>query len=92
MREKINNPMINSIVRHTGWRFEDNENYPCDVMIVSGAFEVKGKISNFWYWRRILSDGSLSEIERGYGSFEKTENKYKIETKVVAFINRNKDD
>lgn len=39
-----------------------------DVKIMSGQFLVRGRLSNFWYWRRVLPDGTLSEVEEhGYG-------------------------
>ena len=85
-RKRISNPKIKSIVRHTGYRFEDDPNYPCDVFITSGQYEVAQgfgapRISNFWYWKRVLEDGSLAEEEEhGYGSFEESERNYEIET------------
>jgi hypothetical protein len=82
MKERINCPGINTIVKHTGWGFEDDKNYPCDVLITGGQFMSNGRVSNFWYWRRILPDGVLSEVEHGYGSFEKSNKNYKIETRV----------
>jgi len=38
MVEKINSPKIGTVVRHTGWRFEDDNNYPCDVLITDGQY------------------------------------------------------
>jgi len=81
-KEHITNPKINQIVHHTGWGFEDNKNYPCDVLITGGNYEINGRISNFWHWKRILPDGSLSKEEYGYGSFVKTKEKYDISIKV----------
>lgn len=38
------------------------------VEITSGQFWGEHGVSNFWYWREVLSDGSLSEKEEhGYG-------------------------
>ena len=38
------------------------------VKITGGQFWGEHGMSNFWYWREILSDGSLSEKEyHGYG-------------------------
>ncbi|MFW5847488.1 MAG: hypothetical protein ACOCVF_01025 [bacterium] len=78
--KKILNPQPLTVVRHTGWRFEDNDNYPCDVLIMEGAYRdmIFGHISNFWYWRRILDDGTLAEPEKGYGDFEISDNEYRI--------------
>ena len=86
MKNKVNEPSIGAIVKHTGWRFEDNKNYPCDVLIKSGKYMSNGGVSNFWYWQRVLDNGALSETEHGYGSFEESENKYEIET-VVKRVN-----
>jgi hypothetical protein len=46
------------------------------VRIESGCFldSIYGRVSNFWYWNRLLPDGSLAETEHGYGSFENIEN------------------
>jgi len=78
MREKIKNPKIGTIVRHTGWKFEHDENYPCDVLITGGQYMSQTGVSNFWDWRRVLPDGSLSKTEHGYGSFEKSDKNYVI--------------
>jgi hypothetical protein len=82
MVEQVNSPKIGTIVRHTGWRFEDNKNYPCDVLIIDGQYMSDDRISNFWHWQRVLSDGTLAETECGYGSFVKSDNNYEIETRV----------
>lgn len=85
-RKQVNSPRIGSIVRHTGWRKEDDPNYPCDVLIEDGQFESHGRVSNYWYWRRVLPDNTLSEREHGYGSFEVSDNQYKITTIVEKVI------
>ena len=82
MAEQINSPKIGTVVRHTGCRFEDDKNYPCDVLITNGQYMSYGRLSNFWYWQRVLPDGSLAETEHGYGSFEKSDKNYEIETRV----------
>ena len=74
---KVQNPKIGSIVRHTGWGTK-SKHYPCDVYIVSGQYEVGGRVSNFWKWRRVLDSNGLGKIEKGCGDFEQTENKYEI--------------
>lgn len=81
--EKIKSPQIGTVVRHTGWRFEGNNNYPCDVLITDGTYFSNGRLSNYWYWRRVLPDGNLSEVEHGYGAFEKSSKEYRIETRVI---------
>ena len=87
MAIRINDPKIGSVVRHTGWRFENDSNYPCDVLITDGKYFSNGRLSNYWYWRRILPDGSLSDTESGYGSFEETTEEYKIDTQVNVVLN-----
>lgn len=43
------------------------------VKIVSGDYWTKHGISNFWHWREVLPDGSLSDVdEKGYGWQPKT--------------------
>jgi len=69
--ETIHAPASGSVVHHTGWRFEDNPNYPCDVYVNNGQYEVNGRLSNWWTWQRVLEDGSLADPESGYGSQEK---------------------
>ena len=75
MGKRIESPPIGSVVRHTGWN-QDKSIYPCDVRIESGCFldSIYGRVSNFWYLTRVLSDGSLAETEHGYCSFENIEN------------------
>jgi len=75
--KKLYEPKIGSIVRHTGFQQNPKE-YPCDVYIVSGQFFSNGRLSNFWEWRRVLDGNQLGDIEKGYGDFEETENKYEI--------------
>jgi hypothetical protein len=84
MAEQVNSPKIGTVVRHTGWGFVENENYPCDVLITGGQYMSNGRLINFWYWKRVLSDGTLAETEHGYGSFEKSEKNYEIETRVKS--------
>ena len=84
MGNKIDSPIIGTVVRHTGWRFEDDKNYPCDVLITRGQYMSNGRLSNFWYWRRVLDDGTLADTEHGYGSFEESEKNYDVETTIVV--------
>ncbi len=38
------------------------------VRITGGQYWAPGGFSNFWYWREVLPDGTLSETEEhGYG-------------------------
>jgi len=37
------------------------------VQITSGQFWGTRGVSNFWYWREVLEDGSLGPEEHGYG-------------------------
>jgi len=38
------------------------------VRITDGQYWGEHGLSNFWYWREVLPDGSLSEVEgHGYG-------------------------
>ena len=37
------------------------------VRITSGQYMGAYGVSNFWYWREVLSDGSLGEEQHGYG-------------------------
>jgi len=85
MGERIKNPTIGSVVKHAGWQ-KDEKIYPCDVYIESGCYldSIYGRVINFWYWRRVLEDGSLAETEHGYGSFEKSDKNYEIETRVKS--------
>lgn len=62
---------------------KNRDNYPCDVLITGGQYESNGRLSNFWYWRRILPDGNLGEIEHGYGYFMESPREYEIRTQVI---------
>lgn len=38
------------------------------VYVTDGQYLSNGRVSNFWYWKRVNEDGSLSETtEHGYG-------------------------
>jgi hypothetical protein len=90
--KKINSPSTNQIVRHNGFQKDGNLNYPCDVLIIGGDYYVGGRISNFWSWQRVLSDGTIiSEIETGYGDFSEIENKYKVKIEIVSKDNKLED-
>lgn len=91
MSKRVSNPKIGSIVKHLGRGIESNSDYPCDVYIENGQYEVAQpfgapRISNFWYWRKVLQDGTLGEIECGYGDFCESENEYEI--KVTTIIKK----
>lgn len=76
----INSPQAGSIVTRLKRDGDGNRasRYPCDVYIVKGEYLVNGKISNFWYWRRVLDNGSLAAIEGGYGKFVESDIEYNI--------------
>ena len=82
--EQIISPKIGSIVRHTGWFYEYDKNYPCDVLITDGQYMSDDRLSNFWYWKRVLGDGTLADTEHGYGSFQESEKNYEIETRIKS--------
>ena len=65
---RIDEPRKYSIVWHTGWQ-QNDEKYPCHVYILNGQYYSNGGTSNFWYWKRILPNGSLAKEEYGYGDF-----------------------
>ena len=57
------------IIKHPS---PDASREPCQcgrptVLIVSGEYMGHGGLSNFWYWRPILPDGTLAGVEHGYG-------------------------
>lgn len=37
------------------------------VKIMGGQYWGEYGLSNFWYWREVKEDGTLGEIEHGYG-------------------------
>lgn len=54
------------------------------VYITSGQYTgTYGGISNFWYWKPILEDGSLGELEHGYYRGDFDEYRGKVELKVI---------
>lgn len=81
--------MIGAVVKHGGWGFENDVNYPCDVLIISGEYDVPqpfggSRISNFWYWKRVLPDGTLNNTEEhGYGDFIESDNEYRVVTTTI---------
>jgi len=86
-KEIVDSPSPSSVVLHSGWSPRGPmKGYPCDVYIVNGAFEVNGRLSNWWTWRRIIKtkngDVSLGPEESGYGAFRVCENKYDIKVLI----------
>lgn len=79
---KISEPKEGQVVWHTGWGKEGDPNYPCNVQITGGKYFSNGRLSNFWYWKRISPRGKvLSKEECGYGSFTESPD---FETKTVV--------
>lgn len=37
------------------------------VKVTGGQYWGDGGLSNFWYWREVLHDGTLGKEEKGYG-------------------------
>lgn len=69
-RKDINSPLIHSIIKYVGDKYENDG---CDVYINSGQFLSNGRVSNFWYWRRVLPNGELGNEDYGYGDFEESD-------------------
>ena len=53
------------------WKKGDIVKHPdgYEVKITSGYYldPTYGRLSNFWYWKRVLPDGKLGKEEHGYG-------------------------
>lgn len=62
--ERVLDPAVGSIVQYI-----DDHGISSDVYITSGARHHNGRISNYWYWREIKSDGRLGPEHSGYGNF-----------------------
>jgi len=75
MENFITSPNIGSIVTY----MDGEKQY--DVYIIDGQYNGSNGLSNFWYWRPILDDGTLGEIQHGYGFFKESNTKYNIEIK-----------
>jgi len=84
----IQDPAPGTIVTHSGWHPEPGilPGYPADVYIVNGQYEVDGRLSNFWTWRKILKSKSgrisLGPEVHGYGDFRECKNKYDVKILV----------
>lgn len=78
-KEQLKSPEIGSIVTYNG------DKKPYDVYIVSGCYldSTYNRLSNFWYWRKVLRNGNLGRLESGYGYFTESDFKYKIEIKAI---------
>lgn len=59
------------------------KNKPC--LITGGNYEIKRRVSNFWYGQLIKKDGTLGKSICDYdnGPFSEYKEKYKIITKVL---------
>ncbi|MFL1672508.1 hypothetical protein [Paenibacillus dendritiformis] len=69
-------PSANSVV------LQSKDNILIPVLILEGWYEVNGRTSNFWYWREVNEDLSLSEIKNGYGHFYESHIKYNVGVSV----------
>ena len=83
----INDPAIGSVVLYNPNDYNQERKttkvYP--VYITDGAWEVNNRLSNFWYWKKVNKDGSLSKKEYcGYGHFYKYPHKYKVITRIES--------
>lgn len=56
------------------------------VYITHGKYTIHGRVSNFFYWKRIKTDGTLSELSYSRydnkGMFSKFPGKYTVEIKI----------
>jgi hypothetical protein len=88
----IKSPRIGSIVTHNGWGYnlKNPEDYPCDVYIESGTYLSNGRLSNYWWWRKVLKDNTLGELEGGYGDFSESENEYDIKIIITQIKSERK--
>ena len=74
----IKKPSVNQIVFNHPWHEDDKHKKPYPVLIVSGEYEVNGRLSNFWYWQRVSQTGKITaKIECGYPHFTIAEG-YKV--------------
>ena len=56
---------------HKGMIVRTNDKKIGDVLVTEGQYEIGGRISNHFKWRKILKDGSLGKKEyKGYGGPE----------------------
>ena len=77
MSERIYSPSPGSIVQ-----YKSDNGKLFDVYIVSGKWMVNERLSNWWNFRRVLSNGKLGKLQSNYGNFYETLNKYNIEIKI----------
>jgi len=70
--KRVTIPSPNSIALQC----KDDLLYP--VLVLYGEYEVNRRISNFWRWREVNEDLSLSEIKSGYGYFYESHIKYEV--------------
>lgn len=77
----INSPNVNQLV----WFCEDKADMRL-VIINSGQYldPTYHRLSNFWYWQEVYTDGSLGKEEHGYGHFYKYKGDYKV-NRIISF-------
>ena len=76
----VASPAIGSVVNY---HKSKEEHYP--VYITSGYYldPIYQRLSNFWTWHKINDDGTLGEIEKGYGLFSEINMGYDLEVKII---------
>jgi len=76
---RIISPKIGSIVKYV-----DTNGNAYDVYITDGSYKgSNGRVSNFWDFKKIKSDGSLGSLRSGYGNFFKSDTEYQIDIKIT---------
>jgi hypothetical protein len=86
MKVPICSPFPGSVVMQDSWQAGTNKprkGYPALVYIVDGVYEVDGRLSNWWTWRKILPNGRLSRKVSGYGAFYVADHVYITHITVI---------
>ncbi len=62
----INSDLESKSLMKIGKRLQHPDGYL--VEITNGQYLSNGRVSNFWYWKRVNKNGTLSKVEEhGYG-------------------------
>lgn len=68
------NPLVKEMVEELAgpcaqWQIGMDVRHPSGrtVRLTGGQYWGRHGVSNFWYWREVLPDGSLGPEEHGYG-------------------------
>lgn len=87
MKHKNDNFIANVLEIGQVYNYTDTKNNTYPVYILSGDYEINGRISNHWQWKRINKNGSLGRSISGYNNmrrFTEFSGKFRLTVTLIS--------